>query len=132
MGYLAVFIGGGIGAALRHGVNRAALAWLGPAFPYGTLFVNIVGGLCMGLLAELFLVKGGGSQEWRLFLTTGILGGFTTFSAFSLEAALMWERGDHWLLAVYVIGSVLLSIAAGPGFQCQYADSPLGLASGRA
>ena len=112
MGYLAVFIGGGIGAALRHGVNRAALAWLGPAFPYGTLFVNIVGGLCMGLLAELFLVKGGGSQEWRLFLTTGILGGFTTFSAFSLEAALMWERGDHGALAAYVLGSVVLSVAA--------------------
>ena len=112
MGYLAVFIGGGIGAALRHGVNRAALGWLGPGFPYGTLVVNVAGGLLMGVLAELFLVKGGGSQAWRLFLVTGVLGGFTTFSAFSLEAALMWERGDHWLLAVYVIGSVLLSIAA--------------------
>ena len=112
MGYLAVFIGGGIGAALRHGVNRAALAWLGPAFPYGTLIVNILGGLCMGMLAELFLVKGGGSQEWRLFLTTGFLGGFTTFSAFSLDAALMWERGDHGVLAAYVVGSVVLSIAA--------------------
>ena len=112
MGYLAVFIGGGIGAALRHGVNRAALVWLGPAFPYGTLIVNILGGLCMGMLAELFLVKGGGSQEWRLFLTTGFLGGFTTFSAFSLDAALMWERGDHGMLAAYVLGSVVLSIAA--------------------
>jgi CrcB protein len=112
MGYLAVFIGGGIGAALRHGVNRAALAWLGPAFPWGTLIVNILGGLAMGLLAELFLVKGGGSQEWRLFLTTGILGGFTTFSAFSLDAALMWERGEHAVLAAYVLGSVVLSIAA--------------------
>jgi CrcB protein len=112
MGYLAVFIGGGIGAALRHGVNRAALAWLGPAFPWGTLIVNILGGLAMGLLAELFLVKGGGSQEWRLFLATGILGGFTTFSAFSLDAALMWERGEHAVLAAYVAGSVVLSIAA--------------------
>jgi fluoride exporter len=112
MGYLAVFIGGGIGAALRHGVNRAALAWLGPAFPYGTMIVNIAGGLLMGMLAELFLIKGGGSQEWRLFLTTGGLGGFTTFSAFSLDAALMWERGDHAMLAAYVLGSVLLSIAA--------------------
>jgi CrcB protein len=112
MGYLVVFIGGGIGAALRHGVNRAALAWLGPAFPWGTLIVNILGGLAMGLLAELFLVKGGGSQEWRLFLATGILGGFTTFSAFSLDAALMWERGEHAVLAAYVLGSVVLSIAA--------------------
>ena len=112
MGYLAVFVGGGVGAALRHGVNRAALAWLGPAFPYGTLFVNVIGGLCMGLLAELLLVKGGGSQEWRLFLATGILGGITTFSAFSLDAAVMWERGDHAALAAYVLGSVVLSIAA--------------------
>lgn len=112
MGFLAVFIGGGIGATLRHGVNRAALAWFGPGFPYGTLIVNIAGGLAMGVLAELFLVKGGGTQQWRLFLVTGILGGFTTFSAFSLDAALMWERGDHWLLAAYVLGSVLLSVAA--------------------
>ena len=111
-GYLAVFVGGGIGAALRHGVNRAALAWLGPAFPYGTLFVNIAGGLAMGVMAELFLVKGGGSQEFRLFLTTGLLGGFTTFSAFSLEAALMWQRGEHSALGAYVLSSVLLSVAA--------------------
>ena len=91
-GYLAVFVGGGIGAALRHGVNRAALAQFGPAFPYGTLFVNVAGGLAMGLLAGLFLAKGGGSQELRLFLTTGVLGGFTTFSAFSLDAVTLWQR----------------------------------------
>ena len=112
MHYLVVFIGGGIGAALRHGVNRAAMAYLGTGFPYGTFFVNIAGGLLMGVLAETFLVKGGGSQEFRLFLTTGILGGFTTFSAFSLEAALMWQRSDYAALGTYVIGSVLLSIAA--------------------
>jgi CrcB protein len=110
--YVAVFIGGGLGAALRHGVNRASLAWLGPAFPYGTLFVNVAGGLMMGVLAELFLVKGGGSQEFRLFLTTGLLGGFTTFSAFSLDAALMWQRGDYAALASYILASVFLSIAA--------------------
>lgn len=112
MHYLVVFIGGGIGAALRHGVNRAAMAWLGTGFPYGTFFVNIAGGFLMGVLAESFLVKGGGSQEFRLFLTTGILGGFTTFSAFSLEAALMWQRSDYAALGTYVIGSALLSIAA--------------------
>ena len=111
-GYLIVFVGGGLGAALRHGVNRASLAYFGPGFPYGTLFVNIVGGLLMGVLAELFLAKGGGSQEFRLFLTTGLLGGFTTFSAFSLEAALMWQRGDYAALATYVAASVLLSIGA--------------------
>lgn len=111
-GYLVVFVGGGLGAALRHGVNRASLAYLGPDFPYSTLFVNVVGGLLMGVLAELFLVKGGGSQDFRLFLTTGFLGGFTTFSAFSLDAALMWQRSDFAALGTYVVASVLLSITA--------------------
>lgn len=112
MHYLIVFIGGGIGAAARHGVNRGALAWLGPNLPYGTLFVNVAGGLLMGMVAELLLLKGGGSQSFRLFLTTGILGGFTTFSAFSLDAAVMWQRGAYAALGVYVAGSVLLSIVA--------------------
>jgi CrcB protein len=112
MSYLAVFIGGGIGAALRHGVNRGAMTWLGTGFPYGTLIVNVVGGLLMGVLAELFVVKGGGSQEFRLFLTTGILGGFTTFSAFSLDAALMWQRSEWPALVAYVLGSVIFSIGA--------------------
>ena len=111
-GYLVVFVGTGLGGILRHGVNRASLAYLGPAFPYGTLLVNIIGGLVMGVLAELFLVKGGGSQEFRLFLITGFLGGFTTFSAFSLDAALMWQRSDDLALASYIVASVLLSIAA--------------------
>ncbi len=111
-GYLAVFVGAGLGGMLRHAVNRASLVYLGPAFPYGTLIVNVVGGLLMGVMAELFLVKGGGSQEFRLFLTTGFLGGFTTFSAFSLEAALMWERSDYAALGSYVAASVLLSVAA--------------------
>lgn len=111
-GYVAVFVGGGLGAALRHGVNRAALSYFGPGFPFGTLVVNVVGGLLMGVLAELFLVKGGGSQEFRLFLTTGVLGGFTTFSAFSLDAALMWQRSDYTALGSYIVASVLLSITA--------------------
>lgn len=110
--FLVVFVGGGLGSALRYGVSRASLAYSGPAFPYGTLFVNVLGGLIMGLLVEVFLTKGGGSQEFRLFLTTGVLGGFTTFSAFSLEAALMWQRSDYAALAFYVVASVLLSIAA--------------------
>ena len=111
-GYLAVFIGAGLGGMLRHAVNRASLVYLGPGFPYGTLTVNVVGGLLMGVMAELFLVKGGGSQEFRLFLTTCFLGGFTTFSAFSLDSALMWERSDYAALGAYVTGSVVLSIAA--------------------
>lgn len=112
MSYILVFLGGGIGAALRHVVNRAALAGLGPSFPYGTLLVNVAGSLVMGMLASWFLLKGSGSQELRLFLTTGVLGGFTTFSAFSLDAATLWQRGDHTALAAYVIGSVGLSIGA--------------------
>ena len=112
MHYLVVFLGGGIGAALRHGVNRASLLYLGPGFPYGTLFVNVAGGLLMGVLAELFLIKGGGSQEWRLFLTTGILGGFTTFSTFSLDAVMLWQRGDIIGATAYVLLSVVLSIGA--------------------
>jgi len=111
-GYLIVFVGGGLGAVLRHGVNHASLTYFGPNFPYVTLFVNIVGGLLMGVFVEFFLAKGGGSQEFRLFLTTGLLGGFTTFSAFSLDAALMWQRGDYATLGAYVAASVLLSIGA--------------------
>ena len=111
-GYLVVFVGGGLGAALRHGVNRASLAYLGPAFPYGTLFVNIVGGLLMGVFAELFVVKGGGSQEFRLFLTTGLLGGFTTFSAFSLDFATLWERGATLPALGYALASVIGAIIA--------------------
>lgn len=111
-GYIIVFLGGGIGAALRHAVNRAALSLLGPGFPYGTLFVNVIGGLLMGALAELFLAKAGLSEGSRLFLATGLLGGFTTFSAFSLETALMWQRGEYIALAGYSVGSVSLSLAA--------------------
>jgi CrcB protein len=111
MHYVLVFLGGGVGAALRHGVNRVSLAYLGPAFPYGTLFVNVVGSLAMGVLAGLFLAKAP-SEAWRLFLTTGVLGGFTTFSAFSLDAAVMWQRGDYSIFALYVAASAAMSIVA--------------------
>ena len=111
MGYAIVFLGGGLGAALRHGINLGALRWLGPAFPFGTLIVNVTGSLIMGLIAGYFAFKGDASQHWRLFLTTGILGGYTTFSAFSLDAALLYERGEVSLAAIYVLASVLLSIA---------------------
>jgi len=111
MGYLVVFLGGGIGAALRHGINLAVARLLGTAFPYGTLMINISGSFIMGLVAAYFAFKGDASQHWRLFLTTGILGGYTTFSAFSLDAALLYERGEIGLAALYVIASVALSIA---------------------
>jgi fluoride exporter len=112
MGFLIVFLGGGLGAALRHGVNITAARLLGTAFPYGTLTINVLGSLAMGLIAEFFALKAGLPQHWRLFLTTGILGGFTTFSAFSLEAGLLYERGEVAGAAIYVVASVVLAIGA--------------------
>jgi len=109
--YLIVFLGGGIGAALRHGINVAMTRLLGTAFPYSTFFINVTGSFIMGLVAAYFAFKGDAPQHLRLFLTTGILGGYTTFSAFSLDAALLYERGELGLSALYVAGSVVLSIA---------------------
>jgi CrcB protein len=111
MGFLIVFLGGGLGAALRHGVNLVCARLLGTAFPYATLFENVSGSLVMGLLVGYFAFKGDASQHWRLFLTTGILGGYTTFSTFSLDTGLLYERGQLGLTALYVLGSVGLSIA---------------------
>jgi CrcB protein len=111
--YLLVFLGAGIGGALRHGVNVGCARMCGTAFPWGTLTVNVVGSFIMGALAGWLAFKAseGWSQPLRLFLTTGILGGFTTFSAFSLDAVLIWERGQIGLAATYVAASVVLSIA---------------------
>jgi CrcB protein len=110
MGYLIVFLGGGLGAALRHGINMLSARTLGTEFPYGTLIINVTGSLVMGLIAGYLAFKGDASQHWRLFLMTGILGGYTTFSAFSLDAALLYERGATGLAAIYVLASVILSI----------------------
>ena len=110
--YLIVFLGAGIGGMMRHGVNVAVTRTLGSGFPYGIMAINIIGCLVMGLVAGYFTLRGQASQDWRLFLTTGVLGGFTTFSAFSLDAALLYERGELGLMAVYVLGSVILSLAA--------------------
>lgn len=108
-----VFLGGGIGAASRHSVNVAASRLIGMGFPWGTLIVNIAGSIAMGLIAGWFAFKAGAglSQNARLFLTTGILGGFTTFSAFSLDAVLLWERNAAGLAFTYVAASIVLSIA---------------------
>ncbi|MBN9497519.1 MAG: fluoride efflux transporter CrcB [Alphaproteobacteria bacterium] len=115
MGYLIVFLGAGIGGALRHGVNVLAARQFGADFPYGTMFVNLAGSLTMGLIVGYFAFKGDGGQDARLFLTTGILGGFTTFSAFSLDVATLIERGDIANAALYggisVAGSVLALFA---------------------
>ena len=112
--YLLVFLGAGLGGAMRHGVNSACARWCGLDFPWGTLTVNVLGSLAMGLIAGwlAFRAGEGWSQHVRLFLTTGILGGFTTFSAYSLDAVLLWERGQMAAAAAYVLGSVILSIAA--------------------
>jgi len=111
--WLLVFLGGGLGAMARHGVNLTAARLLGVAFPWGTLTVNILGSLLMGLAVGWFAFRAGTfeSQHLRLFLTTGVLGGFTTFSAFSLDVALVWERGEHGAAVAYVLASVLLSVA---------------------
>lgn len=110
--YLIVFLGAGIGGALRHGVNVAATRQFGLGFPLGTFIVNIVGSFAMGLLAGYFAFRPGISQHMRLFLTTGILGGFTTFSAFSLDTALLVERHSYGLAAGYVVGSVAAGLSA--------------------
>ena len=113
MPYLIVFLGAGIGGALRHGVNVASARAFGSGFPVGTLIVNILGSFAMGLLAGYFLARPGVfGQDMRLFLTTGILGGFTTFSAFSLDAALLIERHQYGLAVAYAGGSVVAGIAA--------------------
>ncbi len=109
MGFLIVFVGAGLGGAARHGVNLLALR-LGTTFPFGTLAINVSGSLLMGLAAGYFAYRGQLPQEWRLFLTTGVLGGFTTFSAFSLETALLYERGQTGAAIAYVVGSVVLAI----------------------
>ena len=111
MTYLIVFLGAGIGGAGRHGVNVLAARLFGAAFPAGTLAVNVLGCVAMGLIAGVFAFRGHLPQEMRLFLTTGVLGGFTTFSAFSLDAALLFERGETGLAALYVGLSVVLSLA---------------------
>jgi len=109
-GYILVFIGGGLGSTLRHTINMVSARLLGTAFPYHTFIINITGSTVMGLIAGYLALKGGASQPWRLFLMTGILGGYTTFSAFSLDAAMLYEKGEIGLAVLYVVGSVVLSI----------------------
>jgi CrcB protein len=110
MNYLLVFIGGGVGSTLRQIVNVVSSRFLGTAFPYHTFIINITGSTIMGLIAGYLAFKGEASQPWRLFLMTGILGGYTTFSAFSLDTALLYERGEIGLAVLYVVGSVVISI----------------------
>lgn len=110
MNPLLVFVGGGMGAVLRYGVGRVAVAG-GWGAPVATLAVNVAGCLVMGLLAGWFVGRGG-SEPWRLFLLSGVLGGFTTFSSFGLDALTLWQRGATGAAAAYVAASVLLSLGA--------------------
>jgi fluoride exporter len=110
MNYLLVFIGGGLGSSLRHTINVVCARYLGTAFPYHTFIINITGSIVMGLIAGYLAFKGEAALPWRLFLMTGILGGYTTFSAFSLDTAVLYERGEIGLALLYVLGSVVLSI----------------------
>ncbi|ASP33148.1 fluoride efflux transporter CrcB [Labrenzia sp. VG12] len=110
---LLVMLGGGLGAGGRHLVSLLSVRLFGLGFPVGTFTVNVVGSLLMGLFIG-WLVKHetGNLQSLRYFFATGFLGGFTTFSAFSLDTSVLWERGDTHLALVYVLASVLLSIGA--------------------
>lgn len=110
--FLLVFLGGGLGAVLRHGAGVIAVRALGTQFPYGTLAVNVVGALVMGAAVAWFGARGELSSPLRLFLTTGLLGGFTTFSAFSLETVLLYERGLAGLALLYVLASVVVCVGA--------------------
>ncbi len=111
MAYLIVFLGAGFGGALRHGINNLAARFFGITFPMGTLIVNIVGSFAMGALAAYFAFRDSSPQAWRLFLTVGLLGGFTTFSAFSLDTVLLYERGAFVDAAFYIVASIGLSVA---------------------
>jgi CrcB protein len=111
---LAVFLGAGLGGVARHVVNLGAARWLGANFPYGIFAINVTGSLAMGWVAGWLAARA--QADWapaaRLFLATGVLGGYTTFSAFSLDAAALIEREAYGLAALYVAGSVLASLAA--------------------
>ena len=108
MNTLLVFLGAGLGGVLRHGVNLAVLR-LGQGFPWGTLGINVLGSVLMGVVTGWFALRGGSAQG-RLFLATGVLGGFTTFSTFSLEAFTLIERGEAGAALAYVSISLLAGI----------------------
>lgn len=113
---LLVFLGAGLGGTLRHLLDSLAAGRLGAGFPLSILLINVAGCFAMGLIAELLAYGAEPGASWRLFSTTGVLGGFTTFSAFAIDAATLWARGSHGVTALYVGGSVagsLVAVAAG-------------------
>ncbi len=109
---LAVAVGGALGSLLRYFVAGSIQSAAWPGFPWGIFAVNITGGLAMGIIAELAALKLNMSPEVRAFLTVGVLGGYTTFSTFSLDSVLLIERGAYTSAALYISGSAILSILA--------------------
>ena len=107
-----VALGGAIGASLRYGVGKAAFKAFGPGFPWGTFIANVSGGLLMGMLTGWLAFRVSGGEHLRLFLGVGLLGGFTTFSSFSLEALRLIETKSYGAAGFYIFGSVILAIAA--------------------
>ncbi len=109
-----IFLGGGIGSVTRHGMNVLCARLFGLNFPWGTFAVNLLGSFAIGWLAAFFAFRAGAdwTQSTRLFLITGVLGGFTTFSSFSLDFAVLFERGALTPAILYVLGSVGISLAA--------------------
>lgn len=107
-----VFVGAGLGGVLRHVINTSVSALLGAAFPYGILFINVTGSFVMGLLVGWLAFRAG--EDWtrnaQLFVATGILGGYTTFSTFSLDAFRLIERGQIGMAALYIVGSLVLGV----------------------
>jgi len=108
-----VFVGGGLGSCLRYGVTLAALRLFGAGFPWGTFLVNVIGSTVMGAFAGYLVARtpGPAHDAFRLFFMTGILGGFTTFSAYSLDTIALWEKGATATAIVYAVGSVVVSLA---------------------
>ena len=109
--YLSIALGGALGACARYGVGHLAIRFLGPGYPFGTLIVNVLGSFLMGILIEYMALRWSPSQEMRVFLVTGFLGAFTTFSTFSLDVAVQVEKGDYFIAGGYIALSVILSIA---------------------
>lgn len=112
MGYLLVFIGGGLGSMARYALSVLGMRLLGQDFPWATLFINIAGSALMGALTGWLVVQGNAPASLRIFVATGLLGGFTTFSTFSLETVLLYERGQLGLAVAYVAASVVIGVGA--------------------
>nr|BAT29964.1 protein CrcB homolog precursor [Aureimonas sp. AU22] len=112
LGFVLVALGGALGSVARYGMAVAAGRWFGTGFPFATLFVNVTGSFAMGVLIELIARHFSTLPEVRLFLAVGVLGGYTTFSSFSLDAIALWEGGQQAVAILYILLSVVVGLAA--------------------